>query len=237
MDVFRRVYLIDPKLLPKRAVNVLNHHQKESERYYGSDSIRKEPLKPMCIDGEPITIHLIGHCDGVQWFKNFESKRTAKPILSKIIGFSKSDGSKVQVCGAPVFVVGIFYGKGCPNTEVMKRTFAEWNDLNAKRKDRQNLPYYVQFDFWSCDAVQRMEFKGCASWAGYDGCERCISEGEWVGGVIVHELTTFPKRIDKKWATYKEKRLGGEKGDKERVSFLFLLLFLFISFYYFIFIP
>lgn len=227
-------------MLPERAVNALNWMLKEdsSAIYYGSSgSTSTCPLKPMCGDDEHITIHLVGHCDGVQWFKNFESKRTAKPILAKIIGFSKKGSQKVLVHQAPVFIVGIFYGRGCPNKEVMRRLFAEWHDMNAKRKDRPSRPYYIQFDYWACDAVQRCEFKGCAFWGGYEGCERCISQGEWILGVIVHELATYPKRIDSKWHEYVQRRENEKKDLKVSnfnfFNFLILLSKVIFKFYFY----
>lgn len=216
-DVFRKVYFIDPKLLPKRAVDVLNTGVDESKFYIKDTRLQgRKVFEPKCGD-DPITIHLVGHCDGVQWFKNIESKKTAKPILAKIIGFSNSQGLRIRVHKAPVFIVGIYYGLGCPNAQVMEHTLREWHEMNAMRRDRPTRPYYVKFDYWSCDAVQRVEFKGCAGWMGYEGCERCTSVGEHIDGVMAHELATYPKRTDKKWTLYKRRRIRLVDG-KEKVQ-------------------
>lgn len=201
-DLFRRVYMIEPELIPQRVLDVM---RSEECKEWVDDP---EVLEQMCRVGEePPTFHLVGHCDGVKWFDTWEVNRSGKPILGKLIRISNKKGLSVNVHKAPVFMIGVFFGDGNYYKYVLKHLFEEWKHFHPDTKRDEPLPYYLKFEWWACDAPQRCEFKGSQYWAGYCGCERCESIGEWseLSRTVIHAVWNARKRKDKRWGSYTQR--------------------------------
>lgn len=222
-DLFRRVYLIEPELIPQRAIDVMKGD--EMKTWVKDPQVLEEILR---IGNEPPTFHLVGHCDGVKWFDTWQVNRSGKPILAKIIRISNSKGLSVNVFKSPVFIIGVFFGDGNYYHHILKHLFEEWKALSPDTERNEPLPFYVKFEWWACDAPQRCEFKGCQYWPGYCGCERCKSIGTYstIGKKVIHVVWNAPKRTDEEWESYKQPVFVGtdSKGKKKFGVGLFALI-------------
>lgn len=220
--------MIEPELLPQAAIDVMNTEQSKS--WVDDPTVLEEILR---VGNDPPIFHLVGHCDGVKWFETWEVNRSGKPILGKIIRISNKKGLSVNIHKAPVFMIGVYFGDGNYYKYILKHLFEEWKAFSPDIERDNDLPFYIKFEWWACDAPQRCEFKGSQYWAGYCGCERCTSIGEWsaLSGTIIHPVCNAPKRTDAEWDSYQRPiPIPGTK--KLGVRFFFPFSFLFFPFFY-----
>jgi len=207
--------MIRPDLLPLRMVESLRRastkrpstpsaHQDEDgdDGGYNDDEFNDEIFPCLCF--EPVVFHLKGHCDGVQWYKNWDSGKNGKPILAKLIGISSESRGRFPVSGAPTFMVGVYYGTAASYHDVLKVFFEDWDKLNYFRENRETRDFYCQVDFFSVDGVQQKEFKGSARWNSKQSCDWCLSIGlKKVAALnFAHTNATCELRKDEDWESY-----------------------------------
>jgi len=101
-----------------------------------------------------------------------------------------------QCCDSRPFLICIYYGSTKPSdTNFLGKAIHELQLLEVNGIVFKNSHYRFRVSKILADAPARSFIKGIKNHNSYNGCERCVNEGEWLGRVIFPKLHTR-KRTD-----------------------------------------
>jgi len=105
-------------------------------------------------------------------------------------------GFLVGTCNDP-FIISIFYGAKDPNIdEYLSPYVEEVEQLSARGLEFEGKRYQVVIRNYILDAVAREQIKCIKAHSGYNACEKCIVEGEWIANRLTFVDLDAPLRTD-----------------------------------------
>ena len=139
-------------------------------------------------DGDVLQLQL--NTDGVQVSRSTSSE------LWPVLGILRCRSFK-----SIVFCISLTFGGKCPSDPA--QLFDEFvNEYNSHRNsgfDVHGRTLYVQISTVICDAPARSLTKGMARYNSYEGCDKCVTQGEWPSRMTFPDLRA-PLRTDEGFA-------------------------------------
>lgn len=208
-QLFRLIYFLFPKLLPKEVVETAlssgpnNDVSSSTTPMVPSDILQAAaPNNGNNHSADPTIIRIDVNIDGVVWFQSAASEKVV-PILAKFHSISRGSFTLKMPSIQKPFIIGVYRGKAkCTVQQLCEGLIGEMKMLGDTSKS--GFPFIVEISSFICDAPMRAELKGIVNFNGYYGCERCRTVGDNKTGSMKFPQLDAAPRLDHEWINYKK---------------------------------